>query len=424
MTKRPPLPGVTTQMQFSTISFVERPADCSRQRLVWGHTIRREVACGLLGHDLDLRIRRDKLVRDGNALYDLDALTNEGVAFHITHRNEPINSPQAKPMDHVRHELLEPGVLYSGHAFRALKIGRRGIATLLALARIVNKELRDLAKRAALLAVIDDHAKPARLRRSRTFFDPVDQIRPTGTDVGAKDVRPVALVMHTASDLCARIVQFLNLAKEINCRSPNWRQKDLHIGARHQLGKHPRGLFEEGAAQIGFYRVEACGNAGEVPHRIYGDLDDRDAPILMHHTSVRVQPPSRQGNTDFREVKASAGDCNARTKVETIGYLRLEGLRDQMSPGIHGHNAAWLHPLRKRADLCSWVCICQIRPPDRIERTRGYCKRSVERVRPPVTANDVAVLRPRNRADDRATLARARRPPMNRKANFGVRVRM
>jgi hypothetical protein len=219
--------GFTTQTQLSTLTFIKRPADCSRRRLVLGHTIGREVTRGLLGRDLDLRIRRDKLVRNGNALYDLHVLTNERVVFHIAHRNEPINSPQAKPMDHVRHELLEPGVLHSGHAFRALKIGRRGVATLLALTRIVNKELRNLAKRAALLSVIDDHAKPARLRRSRTFFDSVDQIRPTGTDVGAKDVRPVALVMHTASDLRARVFQFLDLAKEINCRSPNWRQKDL-----------------------------------------------------------------------------------------------------------------------------------------------------------------------------------------------------
>src|SRR5262245_64460783 len=111
-------------------------------------------------------------------------------------------------MDHVRHELLEPGVLHSGHAFRALKIGRRGVATLLALARIVNKELRDLAKRAALLAVIDDQAKAARLRRTRTFFDTVDQIRPTGTDVGAEDVRTVAFVMQTAGALSERAVKF------------------------------------------------------------------------------------------------------------------------------------------------------------------------------------------------------------------------
>src|SRR5215472_11586242 len=238
-TMRPPCRGITTQMQFSTISFVERPADCSRHRLVWGHTIGREVARSLLGRDLDLRIRRDKLVWDGNALYDLHALTNERVVFHITHRNEPIDSLQAKPMDHVRHKLLEPDVLDSGHAFRALKIGRRGVATLLALARIVNKELRDLAKRAAFLAVIDDHAKPARLRCSRTFFDPVDEIRSTGTDVGAEDVRPVAFVMHTAGDLCARVVQFFDIAKEITVIPPIGGKKTCISGRVTNSGNIP-----------------------------------------------------------------------------------------------------------------------------------------------------------------------------------------
>src|SRR5262245_17146438 len=175
---RPPLRGSRRKHNSQQSVYIERPADCSRHRLVWGHTIGREVARSLLGCDLDLRIRRDKLVWDRNALYDLHALTNERVVFHITHRNEPIDSLQAKPMDHVRHELLEPDVLHSGHAFRALKIGRRGVATLLALAHIVNKELRDLAKRAALLAVIDDHAKPARLRRSRDWATLVRARRP------------------------------------------------------------------------------------------------------------------------------------------------------------------------------------------------------------------------------------------------------
>jgi hypothetical protein len=57
--------GFTTQTQLSTLTFIKRPADCSRRRLVLGHTIGREVARGLLGRDLDLRIRRDKLVRNG-----------------------------------------------------------------------------------------------------------------------------------------------------------------------------------------------------------------------------------------------------------------------------------------------------------------------------------------------------------------------
>jgi hypothetical protein len=48
----------TTQTQLSTISFVERPTDGSHH--AWsGATIGREVARGLLGRDLYLRIRRD-----------------------------------------------------------------------------------------------------------------------------------------------------------------------------------------------------------------------------------------------------------------------------------------------------------------------------------------------------------------------------
>src|SRR4029450_5404596 len=78
------------QTQLSTISFVERPGGCSGYRMVRGHTIGREVARGLLGRNLDLRIRRDKLVRDGNALYDLHALGNERVVFHVAPRNEPL----------------------------------------------------------------------------------------------------------------------------------------------------------------------------------------------------------------------------------------------------------------------------------------------------------------------------------------------
>src|SRR5262245_50208065 len=76
-TMRPPCRGITTQMQFSTISFVERPADCSRQHLVRGHTIGREVARGLLGRDLDLRIRGEKLVGGGKALEYVNGLGTE-----------------------------------------------------------------------------------------------------------------------------------------------------------------------------------------------------------------------------------------------------------------------------------------------------------------------------------------------------------
>ena len=67
-------------------------------------------------------------------------------------------------MQHVRHQLLEARVLHAGDAFGALEIGRGLIAALLALARVVDQELGDLAERTAFLAVVDDQAGAAVLR--------------------------------------------------------------------------------------------------------------------------------------------------------------------------------------------------------------------------------------------------------------------
>ena len=75
----------------------------------------------------------------------------------------------AEPVHHVGHQLLEARVLHAGDAFGALEIGRRLVAARLALARVVDEELGDLAERAAFLAVVDDQAGAAVLRlASRT----------------------------------------------------------------------------------------------------------------------------------------------------------------------------------------------------------------------------------------------------------------
>ena len=65
----------------------------------------------------------------------------------------------------VGHQLLEARVLHAGDAFGALEIGGGRVAALLALARVVDQELGHLAERAAFLAVVDDDAEPAGLRR-------------------------------------------------------------------------------------------------------------------------------------------------------------------------------------------------------------------------------------------------------------------
>ena len=108
-------------------------------------------------------------------------------------------------LQHVRHQLLEAHVLHAGDALGALEIGRGAIAARLALARVVDQELGDLAERPALLAVVDDQPDAAGLGGRDADLDAVHQIGPAGADVGAEHVRAVALVVHPAGDLRGRI---------------------------------------------------------------------------------------------------------------------------------------------------------------------------------------------------------------------------
>src|ERR1700721_1549437 len=118
--------------------------------------------------------------------------------LHVAHRNEAVDTLQAEPVDHVRHQLLAAGILHPGHAFGALEILRGGIAALLALASVVNQELGDFAERAAFLAIIDDDAEPAGLPGARAFLNAVKQVWAAGADVRTEYVGAVAFVMHAA----------------------------------------------------------------------------------------------------------------------------------------------------------------------------------------------------------------------------------
>src|SRR4029453_6986014 len=113
---------------------------------------------------------------------DFDALTGQRIVFHVAHGNEAIDSLEAEPVDHIRHQLLEAGILHAGDTFGALEILGRGIAAFLTLAGVVDQKLGDLAERAAFLAIVDDDAEAAVLAGARAFLDAVDQIWTAGAD--------------------------------------------------------------------------------------------------------------------------------------------------------------------------------------------------------------------------------------------------
>ena len=56
---------------------------------------------------------------------------------HITHRHHIINLPNPQPMQHVRHQRLEPHVLHARNELRRLEVLVRGVAS--ALTKVVHQ---------------------------------------------------------------------------------------------------------------------------------------------------------------------------------------------------------------------------------------------------------------------------------------------
>src|SRR5262249_36228609 len=68
------------------------------------------------------------------------------------------------------------------------------------------------------------------------------------------------------------------------------------------------------------------------------------------------------------------------------------------------------------------IGIGQVRTADRVERAGGDRERAIERIGAAMGADDVAVMKPRHRADHRTALARGRRPPVDGKARLALRM--
>ncbi len=253
-------------------------------------------------------------------------------------------------MDDVRHQLLEARVLDAGHAFGALEVGGSGVAALLALPGVVDQELGDLAERAALLAVVDDDAEPARLRGARALLDAVHEVGPAGADVGAEHVRAVAFVVHAAGDGGGGIGELGDVAEEIDGGAADGRQEHLQVGPGDELGEHAGRLLEQRAAQVRLRGPEALGDAGQIPDGIDGDLDDGEAAVGLHDGAVAGQPPRRHRVLHLVQVETRARHGDAGPDVDAFGDLGLKGVGHHVPPRVERDDGAGACPLPERAD--------------------------------------------------------------------------
>ena len=109
------------------------------------------------------------------------------------------------------------------------------VAADLALARVVDEELRDLAERPSLLAAVDDQSDAAPLGTEDALLDRVRQIRTAGADIGAEDVGTVAFVMDPAGQRDRGIRQMTGIAEHVERLPADRRKEDLQIAAGDQF---------------------------------------------------------------------------------------------------------------------------------------------------------------------------------------------
>src|SRR5260370_16587148 len=107
--------------------FFERSADRIDRVLL---RLGRIVTGGLLCRDFHMRVGGHKIVGNWHAFDDFDALAGQRIVLHVAHGNEAVDSLQSEPVHHIRHQLLESGLLHPAYTFGALEILSPAIAPL------------------------------------------------------------------------------------------------------------------------------------------------------------------------------------------------------------------------------------------------------------------------------------------------------
>ena len=114
----------------------------------------------------------------------------------------------------------------------------------------------------------------------------MNEIGAARADVRAEDVGAVALVVHPAGDARARVVELLDVAKQIDRSAADRGQENLQIQPGHELREHAAGLLEQCAPQAHLGRAEAFRNSRQIPDRVDGDFHDPDAAVAVHDRAV------------------------------------------------------------------------------------------------------------------------------------------
>mmetsp|Transcript_65176 Transcript_65176/g.173780 ORF Transcript_65176/g.173780 Transcript_65176/m.173780 type:complete len:527 (-) Transcript_65176:281-1861(-) len=308
------------------------------------------VARKHLGSDLHLCILGNHVWWNLYSLHNLDARRHDRVMLHVAHGDEPVDLCDAQPVQDIGHEDLEAGVGHASHLLGAVEILGRLVTALLALTHVVDEVFCHLPKRSALFSEVYNDSCAASLSTLDALLDGLRQVRPACADVRAKHIAPVALVVHPARKLDGLVRDLLGVSPDVDRHPADGRQEQLHVHPRQQLRVHGVGLLEDGLAQRVLRNTEALCNAGEVPNWLNGRLCHKALPVLGQDGTVRLQPPGLERLPALRQLNVRLRHGDRGANVEALLEPGGEALRDDVPPGVDGHDALGVMPSGEGAD--------------------------------------------------------------------------
>mmetsp|Transcript_15028 Transcript_15028/g.35429 ORF Transcript_15028/g.35429 Transcript_15028/m.35429 type:complete len:298 (-) Transcript_15028:633-1526(-) len=286
----------------------------------------------------------NELVGDGDALNDLDARLGDGVVLHVTHRYQLVDLSDAQPVQRVGHQLLESHVFNARHTRGAMEVGLRPVSPLLPLPGVVHKELGHLAQAPALLPEVDNHAHASLLCSPDALLDAVDEVGSARADVGAKDIRAVALVVHSDSARLRGVAAVLGGPEDVDSLSADGREEDVDVGARDELREHSSCLLEHGAPKRGLRDPKPLCHAWKVPHVLDGSLGSGHGSVGHQQLVVCLESPLLHSIDQLQHLDVRLRHGDGRADVDVIAQVMREVLGDEMPPRVHADHLGWVVP--------------------------------------------------------------------------------
>src|SRR6185312_15819992 len=179
-----------------------------------------------------------------------------------------MNLLNAKKLQNVWHQFLKARVFDSRHTLSAMEVSRCGVTTLLTFSGVVHQKFCHFAQSAAFFAVVHDDSDSTTLSGSGGIFNSVHQIRTASANVRAKNIRAIAFIMHSTSELHFWIGKIFGVSKNISGGAADGWQNHFQIRTRDQLWIHAAGFLKKNSTKFALINIQALSDAWQIPHGI------------------------------------------------------------------------------------------------------------------------------------------------------------